>query len=173
MAAPFRPCDRCAKPAVVHNTVIVNGKVTELHLCEEHAAAAGIVVPAAVPINALLGQLAQVGAARSAGPACTQCGQTFADFKNTGLLGCPACYEAFAATVSPTIARSQGGATQHVGRAPARNGAEVPRSALLAKLNRELDEALATEQYERAARLRDRIRDMRPRAGGAEEGTPQ
>ena len=134
---------------------------------------AGIVVPAAVPINALLGQLAQVGAARSAGPACTQCGQTFADFKNTGLLGCPACYEAFAATVSPTIARSQGGATQHVGRAPARTGAEVPRSALLAKLNRELDEALATEQYERAARLRDRIRDMRPRAGGAEEGTPQ
>ena len=72
MAAPFRPCDHCPKPAVVHNTVIVAGKVTELHLFEEHAAAAGIQLPGHAPIQQLLGQLAQAGAARPRGTACPE-----------------------------------------------------------------------------------------------------
>ena len=58
MPAPFRPCDHCAKPAVVHNTVIVGGKVTEVHLCEEHASAAGIQMPGHAPIDALLARAA-------------------------------------------------------------------------------------------------------------------
>ncbi|MFM7798192.1 MAG: UvrB/UvrC motif-containing protein [Planctomycetota bacterium] len=171
MAAPFRTCDHCSKPAVVHNTVIVNGKVTEVHLCEEHAAAAGIQLPGHAPIHALLGQLAQVGAARPRGPACPECGHTFNDFKSTGLLGCAACYRAFASTVAPVIARSHGGATEHVGRRPARAEVAAERTALLTQLGRELEEAVAAEQYERAARLRDRIRELRPAGAPGQEGT--
>ena len=168
MPAPFRPCDHCAKPAVVHNTVIVGGKVTEVHLCEEHAAAAGIQMPGHAPINALLGQLAQVSVTRARGPACAECGHSFHDFKGSGLLGCPACYGTFEATLGPVIERAQGGALQHVGRAPTRAAGDAQRSALLKKLMRDLEAAVAAEQYERAARLRDAIKDLRPQPAGGE-----
>ena len=172
MAAPFRSCDRCGKPAVVHNTVIVNGKVIEHHLCEDHAAAVTGHPVGPVPINALLGQLAQVGASRPRGPACPECGHTFNDFKSTGLLGCAACYRAFAATVGPVIERSHGGASQHVGRKPSRADAVAERTGLLQQLSRELEEAVAAEQYERAARLRDRIRELRPAPAPGGEAAP-
>jgi protein arginine kinase activator len=172
MAAPFRTCDHCNKPAVVHNTVIVNGKVTEVHLCEEHAAASGVHLPGQAPIHQLLGQLAQVGAARPRGPACPECGHTFNDFKSSGLLGCAACYRTFATSVGPVIERSHGGASQHVGRRPARAGEAAERALLIQQLGRELEEAVASEQYERAARLRDRLRELRPAAAPGREATP-
>lgn len=172
MAAPFRSCDHCANPAVVHNTVIVNGKVTEVHLCEAHAAAAGIQLPGQAPIHQLLGQLAQVGASRPRGPACPECGHTFNDFKSTGLLGCASCYRAFATTVGPVIERSHGGASRHEGRRPARAEASAERAAMLQQLGRELEQAVAAEQYERAARLRDRIRELRPATAPDREAQP-
>jgi protein arginine kinase activator len=167
MAAPFRKCDHCAKPAVVHQTVIADGKVANLHLCQEHAAEHGIVSDGHAPITQLLGQLASAGAARARGPACPHCGHTFNDFKSTGLLGCPGCYESFATTVAPVIERAQGGGSEHVGRAPAAADAARDRAAELQQLGRELEQAVAAEQYERAARLRDRIRELRQGAAAA------
>jgi protein arginine kinase activator len=168
MAAPFRTCDHCSKPAVVHNTVIVNGTMNELHLCEEHAVQAGIQMPGAAPIKELLGQLAQtVPGGRPRGPACPECGHPFADFKSSGLLGCASCYDAFAATIGPVVERAHGGATQHVGRVPLLGAAAGERTAAVQRLLKELESCIAAEQYERAARLRDRIREMRA------EGTPE
>ena len=170
MAAPFRPCDHCAKPAVVHNTVIVNGSMTEVHLCEDHASATGINMPGPGPIHQLLGQLSQVGSTRPRGPACPECGHTFQDFKASGLLGCAACYDAFASTVAPVIERAHAGATEHVGSSPSGTDDARQRAALLAQLLRDLEQAVATEQYERAAQLRDRLRELRPDA--APSATP-
>lgn len=170
MPAPFRTCDHCQKPAVVHNTVIVNNVMTELHLCEDHAAQAGIQMPGPAPIKELLGQLAQTAPARARGPACPGCGHPFADFKATGLLGCPACYDAFATTIGPVVERAHGGATQHVGRTPPRDAGPVERAAAVQRLLKELEECVAAEQYERAARLRDRIREMRTDPAGAGPG---
>ena len=169
MAAPFRTCDRCPKPAVVHNTVIVNGAMTELHLCEEHAAEAGIQMPGAAPIKELLGHLAGAVPSRPRGPACPECGHGFADFKTSGLLGCAACYEAFGTTITPVVERAHG-ATQHVGRTPPRDTGAQERAAVVQGLLKELEQCVAAEQYERAARLRDRIRELRP--GDAPGGTP-
>ncbi len=170
MAAPFRPCDHCAKPAVVHNTVIVNGQMNEVHLCEDHAGAAGIQMPGQAPIHQLLGQLAQVAVTRPRGPACPECGHTFHDFKTSGLLGCPACYDAFASTVGPVIERSHGGASEHIGNVPARADDANQRAALLQQLLRELETAVSAEQYERAAQLRDRIKDLRPTTAARIDG---
>ena len=49
-------CDLCDKEAVVHEVTIKNGKKTEVHLCAEHAQAAGIALPGHQPINELLTQ---------------------------------------------------------------------------------------------------------------------
>jgi protein arginine kinase activator len=101
---------------------------------------------------------------------------TFHDFKSTGLLGCPRCYETFAATLVPVLERAQGGATQHVGRVPPEGNAELrDRNERLERLSRELAAAVAAEQYEHAARLRDMIHALRPPAAappsdGADRG---
>jgi protein arginine kinase activator len=161
MPTPFRKCDHCANPAVVHHTVITDGKTARVHLCEAHAAELGVSADAHAPIAQLLGQLAQAGASRARGPACPHCGHTFNDFKSNGLLGCAGCYEAFAATVAPVIDRAQAGGSRHVGRAPAAAAGARERAEELRKLSRELEQAVAAEQYEQAARLRDRIRGLR------------
>ena len=83
------------------------------------------------------------------------------------------CSLAFASTVAPVIERAHGGATEHVGSAPAGADESKRRAALLVQLLRELEQAVAAEQYERAAHLRDRIRDLRPEAapsGGTAPG---
>ena len=58
------------------------------------------------------------------------------------------------------------GATQHVGRVPSRMGASMVREKELIELRRELQSAVQSEEYERAAEIRDRIRYLE----GEDEG---
>ena len=48
---------------------------------------------------------------------CSQCNTTFEEFKKSGFLGCPSCYEAFASQMDPVFSRTQMG-KKHVGRKP-------------------------------------------------------
>ncbi|MEM7754644.1 MAG: UvrB/UvrC motif-containing protein [Planctomycetota bacterium] len=111
----------------------------------------------------------------SANPAaCEGCGMTFADFKRSGLLGCAGCYECFEERLGPLIERAHEGGGPHVGKVPrralddSRHGAHPERLAALlgdqrerterlATLRSQLEKAVAAEQYERAAALRDEI----------------
>ncbi len=164
-------CDRCDNKATVHEVTVTNGKKTEKHLCEQCARNEGLVVQPSEPMSALLTKfimapgLAAKGA-KPAGPstpaapspACGSCGQTWAQFKQHGLLGCPECYTSFEASLGPLIERAQEGATHHIGKSPRREGPSIDRQRLLRSLRKELTEAIDKEQYERAASLRDVIR---------------
>lgn len=156
-------CDRCDKPAVVHELTVRNGKKQEVHLCEEHALEAGVSVPMSQPINELLTQFV---ASKSAKPSrskrltCEHCGMTFAEVRQHGTLGCPHCYEAFARHLEPMIERAQSGATHHTGKSPRRAGSSIDNQLQIRRLVKELDCAVAAEQYERAAQLRDRLRNL-------------
>ncbi len=113
---------------------------------------------------------------------CPNCGLPFSQFRATGLLGCPECYRSFEALLSPLLARAHEGGTHHVGRTPqgvgqplddalavkgdAKPGAstseereanEQVRKGREATLRRQLAEAVAAEQYEKAAKLRDQL----------------
>jgi protein arginine kinase activator len=68
------------------------------------------------------------------------------------------------------IERAHGGASEHIGNVPARTDDANQRAALLQQLLRELETAVSAEQYERAAQLRDRIKDLRPTATARSEG---
>jgi len=147
--------------------VIKNGTTSEVHLCAEHAAQKGYQVPTA-PVTQLLAQFAgqipavQVSARRepTAAARCPGCGLPFADFRQTGLLGCPACYDAFMPQIGAVIERAQAGAVHHVGRSPQRLEGMADRVALRKRLMQELETAIAAEQYERAARLRDQLQGL-------------
>ena len=76
-----------------------------------------------------------------------------------GRLGCDRCYEVFAAEMIPVVVSLQHG-DQHLGKVPRRSSVRMKNSVELARLRRELDKAVAGENYELAARLRDQIKTL-------------
>jgi protein arginine kinase activator len=160
-------CDHCDNPAVVHEVTVKNGVKEEIHLCEEHAQEAGVSLPPHQPINKLLTQfvISKAGSSRTASrKACPHCGLTFGRFRQLGTLGCPACYDAFEKQLAPLIERAQNEATHHRGKTPQRAGTSIDRQLQVQQLVKELNEAVAAEQYERAAELRDRLRTIDPKS---------
>ena len=157
-------CDNCNKPATVHLTEIKNGKKIEKHLCEQCAAQSeGLPVKRHTPINELLTNfvMAHSGLQKEMGAACDNCGMTWSEFRQTGLLGCEGDYTSFERELTPLIQRAHEGATHHLGKVPARRGGSgVPmkRSIDIAKLRKELQRAVEAEDYEKAAKIRDQIK---------------
>lgn len=153
---------------------MVNGQLTEKHLCASCAEEDGIEVPTAVPVADFLQKFAaQVQASASArptGPACERCSTSFAEFRQSGLLGCPDCYKAFEEKLGVLLERAHEGASHHVGKAPRRASAVRPEDLAqhssedftrrVETIRRLLNEAVMAEQYERAARLRDELRNL-------------
>ena len=156
-------CDKCAKPATVHLTEIVDGQKIEKHLCEDCAVSEGITIKANIPISQLLEEFILQSGESDEGTGqlkCEVCGFTLSDFRRKGLLGCPNDYDAFGAALEGVISRAQEGAARHVGKVPARAGSDTRRQTELLRLRGELKDAVDAEDYERAAGLRDRIREM-------------
>ena len=168
-------CDSCNKQATVHLTEIRNGKKIEKHLCEQCAAQSEGVpaVKGHTPINELLTNfvMAHSGLQKELGVTCEHCGITWAEFRQHGLFGCEHDYDVFDKDLSPLLKRAHEDATHHTGKIPARAGgapgaAPKPKKKMLdlTKLRKELQRAVELEDYERAAKLRDQIRQ-------AEEGS--
>ena len=156
-----RKCDQCDQPATHHSVEIIKGQKIEKHLCDEHAVAAGLAIKTPhMPINQLLTNFVKQHSGIVEQPAllCDHCGLSFAEFREHSLLGCPACYTAFDAQLSPLIERAQGGGTHHIGKAPRRAGGGEQHQQRLLRLRKRLAEAVAAEDYEQAARFRDEIR---------------
>jgi protein arginine kinase activator len=158
-------CENCNNAATVHLTEIKGGKKIEKHLCESCAQQLeGIGGPKGhQPINELLTNfvMAHSGLAKEAGLQCDQCGVTWAEFRQGGLLGCSNDYKVFERELTPLIQRAHEGATHHIGKVPTRKGAVgVPakRRFDVEKLKKDLARAVEAEDYERAAKIRDQIR---------------
>ena len=162
-------CEKCKQnPATVHVQKNVNG-VTETHaLCPACAAeTAGVQLDISVEdlfkgflgsMFAMAGQ-AQKQAAQDAPkePVCESCGLSFGAFRKAGRFGCGKCYDAFRPQVEASL-KSVHGATRHEGKLPNRLSAELLYKRELVHSRDALRKAVEQENYEEAARLRDRIR---------------
>lgn len=162
-------CQKCDKPATFHITDLIDGKPNELHLCEEcaHSFLAPATDEASEVLPAMAGLLAQhlaVGEtaeqlARLDQCSCPICGITFLEFRKQGRLGCPHDYVCFAEELEPLLMNIHG-ETRHVGKVPKRCTSDVEQQTQLIRLRREMKDAVAMEDYERATELRDQIRSI-------------
>ena len=172
-------CQNCHQnEATVHLTQIVDGKAEKYHLCEACAEQKGIDVHAdPMDLSGMMEKLKHqldhlkeemtepAAPAGPAGPAtCPSCGMTRTEILKKGRLGCDRCYEAFAAEMLPVVVSLQH-ADQHLGKVPRRASVRMRTSVEQARLRRELDQAVAAENYELAAKLRDQIKAL-PEEGG-------
>ena len=162
-------CQKCEKPATFHITDLIDGKPKELHLCEDCAqrflspseeetaevmpAMAGLLAQH-LAVNETADQLARLDQRR-----CPVCSITFLEFRKQGRLGCPHDYEFFAEELDPLLMNIHD-QTHHMGKVPRRCPQGADQQTQLIRLRREMKEAIATENYERASELRDQIRGI-------------
>lgn len=163
-------CDICGKKeATVHLTEIVNDKVTKLHLCEECAKDKGTEMEEHFGLGDLLAGLTDIGSAVEpevlGSVKCPACGFTYQDFKKIGRLGCGECYEAFKVQLGPLLKKIHG-ADRHVGKVPIMVGKTVKDTKTLQELKTKMDKAIQEENFEEAARLRDRIHELEKKGEG-------
>jgi protein arginine kinase activator len=155
-------CDKCDRPARIHLTEISQGQKVEKHLCEQCAAAEGLSLKHSLSLSQMLEEFVLHGGPGQEGAdlKCDVCGMTFSEFRQQSLLGCPHDYDAFEQALLPLLERAQGGAAQHAGKVPHRAGGDQKKHSALLRLRAELKNAIAAEDYERAAMLRDQIKEL-------------
>lgn len=151
------------KEATVHLTQIAGDKVQKVDLCEECAKQKGVNDPAGFSLaDLLLGLGASQEMEQAVGGTtlkCPRCGFTQADFKKSGRLGCAVCYTTFAEGLEGLLKTMHKG-TRHAGKVPQALRQSRDLSERLKSLQKKLDKAIATEDFELAATLRDEIKQV-------------
>lgn len=141
-------CQNChQRQANTYISRTVGGHTTELHLCAECAK------ELAFDKMSLLGF--DLPKAKPTRRACPTCGATMDTISSTGMLGCPACYTFFEKELTPAITRSHGTATHAKVTPPA------PKKSEREELEEQMRQAIAEENFEQAAALRDRIKALK------------
>lgn len=156
-------CQNCKRnDAGVHLKRIVGGESAEIHLCSVCAASLGVrdAVTGFSPFGEMFGNI-QSSAVRSANRVlrCETCGFSFEDIARTGIPGCPDCYRTFSVKLRPTIGKIHGRAV-FKGKAPEKYDNSRRSSIEIADLREQLERAVKAEDFEAAAKLRDRIREL-------------
>jgi len=153
-------CERCGRrPASVRWRDPEDTLGEPLWLCHVCAGElAGDDGGAAEPLDALI-----AGGLAAPGPdTCPVCGWTAERFRRTNRLGCPNCDNAFRPRLLPILGRFHRHAS-HLGKRPVRQGDEPSRLAEITRTRVALEKAVAREDFEAAAALRDRIRELEAR----------
>ncbi|MBL1217228.1 MAG: hypothetical protein D8M59_06995 [Planctomycetes bacterium] len=173
-------CEKCGSEATVHDTRIESGgEMRQVHLCERCAVKMGFITKDPGSLSELAGigffpvsgvdeigpndpdeAPAEKPKKRRATPACEQCGMTWSEFSERGKLQCPGCYDAFQEQLGLILERTHEGGTHHVGKTPKGIDQDQGLGIRLSHARKQLSEALAAEQYEKAAELRDQIAQM-------------
>lgn len=165
-------CEICKKnKATVHVTKIVNNNKQEFNICEECARemdglnfndSLNFGTPFSFQ-NILSGIMDYVSqpaqSIKSSDLVCENCKTSYREFKEQGLLGCSECYRYFNSTIMPVVKRVQGN-VEHTGKIPNKSGKDIIERKKLIKLKEDLQKAIALEEYEKAAEIRDMIRQV-------------
>src|SRR5438093_4066527 len=163
-------CNLCKKnEATVHLTQIVDNKMQKVDLCESCSKEKGVSDPTGFSLADLLLGLgaAQEMEQATAGAElrCPNCGFTQADFKKAGRLGCAECYTTFAEGLEGLLKTMHKG-TKHVGKVPQPLQQHKDYAEKLGRLQLQLEKAVADEDFEQAAVLRDEIKQAREKFDG-------
>ena len=137
-------CNFCENQATVHLSQIVNKKVHKIDLCEECAKAKGVDDPIAYSLAGLAEDLSDKDSPNMEGVGaevkCSNCGMTRAEFKKSGRLGCPSCYEVFSHGLEGMLKSMHKGG-RHVGKVPS----SLKRTIVLGPVQCAMSDILSAE----------------------------
>jgi protein arginine kinase activator len=163
-------CNVCKQnEAKVHLTKIVGDKMHKVDLCEDCSKEKGVEDPTSyssedsllgMALAALAPAEPETAPAAETGPKCPNCGYTQTDFKKAGRFGCSDCYAAFGDGLDAMLKTMHRG-TRHTGKLPAALQQTRAEAQKLKQLQKRLEKAIAEENFEEAAQLRDEIKRMK------------
>ena len=159
-------CHHCDSQATVHLTQIINGQMHKMDLCEGCAQEKGVTNPDNLSIGNLLDENPSKVDASTASMTCESCGTTHQDFKKGGRLGCEACYHVFRPVLEPLLDGMHAG-VKHFGKVPSRSVKKKSDDDSEELLNKELKKAVEEENYEKAAKLRDRLKKLQAKSSAS------
>ncbi len=168
-------CEECGKnQATVSITVTTGGNASTRRLCPECMKKMELNLVKGDIQSFLSSVLSVLGNEKKTEEqptvVCSSCGLSYQEFEHTGRLGCAQCYRDFADQLKPSLQKIHG-RTQHAGRRP-KAYVPDPQDELnqrMSDLRRQMDEAVAAENFEEAARLRDELRSLTETREVAEE----
>ena len=167
-------CEKCKKNEAKINLVkIVNGEKQQIWLCEECAKNIssipflssipdGVGFPFQEILNGLLTGVENTNIKdekEKIKPVCPTCGLTYDEFKKTKKAGCPDCYSVFKDQIKAII-KNVHGEKIHQGRIPSKAHKEFFQRDKLKNLKQQLQILIEEEEYEKAAIIRDEIREI-------------
>ena len=169
-------CSKCKiKDATTRVKRVVNGEYEEYMLCADCAHEMGFTNVFDMELPDMFGGLMKsiFGALpeRTSATRCPLCGATFGDIQNTGKVGCAKCYEIFESQLLPSVRRIHSNTT-HCGKTPEdvyeENAAEdvkpqttqYTKEDMIKELKEKLEAAVKVQNFEKAAELRDKIREL-------------
>lgn len=168
-------CPECGKrPATLHFTKIINGKKSEYHLCEVCAQEKEEQLPGnenGFSFHQLLSGLLNFDISTEASAdtsiqqqvvRCNTCGLTYKQFGKLGRFGCSDCYDTFQEYLDPMFRRMHGH-TIHRGKVPTRTKGALKIRRELDVLKSQLEQLINSEEFEKAAQVRDQIRELQER----------
>jgi protein arginine kinase activator len=178
-------CQECnQRPATLHFTNFSNGEKAELHLCDICAHEKGEMFITnngpVFSINSLLAGLLNIESAfhdpnqdafkQQPVLQCRQCSMTFPQFVKIGRFGCATCYETFREPLTPVLRRLHSGNFTHSGKIPKRIGGDIRIRKSVDDLKQSLKSLIYQEEFEKAAEIRDRIRELEKKLVEKHEG---
>jgi protein arginine kinase activator len=145
-------CQKCrVRNAQYHSSRIINNQLVDVHFCKRcvenisnHEYTNNI-----DDILEVLVETDVYDANHADEPRCDTCGTTLAELKKIGLVGCPRCYHFF----SDYLPKD----THKPFRKADRAG---KRSEFIERLEKRLKLAVESEDFEEAAQLRDKIKNL-------------
>ena len=164
-------CQKCHKTnATVHIKQIINGESSERLLCQECAEKEKLTPfftgGADSLFSGFFSDSILGGGLHTEKKVCPLCRSTKSDLARTGRAGCAECYNVFADELARIIYGIHGNAI-HSGSAPGKRIEELTKRDEIDALKKEQEEAVLSENYEKAAEIRDKIKALE---GGGKEG---
>ena len=155
-------CSNCGiKDANFHYKHISGGQQTELHLCADCAKELGYIKEKEnlFGFPSFLGDFLSSTKTIQSPLSCPSCGMGFDKVRRSGFLGCDKCYETFEKPIETMLSKIQP-STTHKGRLSGVDGKKIERANTLKTLKEDLKRAIIEENYENAAVLRDKIKEL-------------
>ena len=176
-------CDNCGKNEVeVLIKQVMNQEIRNLNLCRSCAEELGFTSPVMPSITISFSMadgsqkkrkirkpLPRKKETLSDSLSCSACDTKFSAFREEGLLGCPKCYEEFRSPLGAFLQKTQGSESHWIasdifkdiglvsGKGEFEPDDEAGNAEDITRLRLEMYEAVAREDYERAAELRDQL----------------
>lgn len=157
MAKKEDMCDNCGiRPATVYVKENINGKIYEGHLCQKCMQEKEKRMFTTTLFSPFFEKPKKIER-----KICSSCQTSEDQFLNSGFLGCPNCYNAFAESMENWIGKFQN-APYHIGTNPdKKNNTTDTEDDEKTKYERLLKKAIEEERFEEAAMYRDKLKNLK------------